>query len=83
MSMELLTTVHREILGVADLELTPTMTSRDVESWDSLAQVRLIIAIEKSFNISFDIQELANVSHVGDMVTLMQKKGCEISWNRV
>ncbi|MBF0358013.1 MAG: acyl carrier protein [Magnetococcales bacterium] len=81
MDMKTLTRVHREVLGVEQLELTPTMTSRDVESWDSLAQVKLIIAIEQAFKISFDIEELTNIRHIGDMVTLIQKKGCEISWN--
>lgn len=49
-------------------ELTDATTANDIEEWDSLAQVQLIVAIEKSFGIKFTAKEMLMWQNVGEMV---------------
>ena len=46
----------------------------DIEEWDSLAHIRLIISIEKTFNLRFSTDEISNVANVGDMAKLISLK---------
>tara|TARA_B100000809_G_C14642732_1_gene352884 strand:- start:16 stop:282 length:267 start_codon:yes stop_codon:yes gene_type:complete len=69
---EKLTRVFRDVLDDDVLEITPEMTANDVEDWDSLSHVRLILSVERIFDIHFSIIELAqfdNVGQLADMVT--------------
>ena len=46
----------------------------DIEEWDSLAHIRLIISIEKTFDLRFSTDEISNVANVGDMAKLISLK---------
>jgi acyl carrier protein len=46
----------------------------DVDGWDSLAHIRLIVSIEKAFRLRFSAAEIAALQNVGDMAALIQKK---------
>ena len=56
------------------LKITRKTSSKDIEEWDSLAQIKLIAAIEKKFKIRFNIQEISNLKNVGEMIDLIDKK---------
>lgn len=49
-------------------------TAADVEGWDSLAQINLIVAIEQAFKISFSFNDLKGLNTVGDMLDLIAGK---------
>ena len=58
---ELLTTVAgilRDIFDDDELEVTESTCSDDVEDWDSLSHIQLIVAIEKAFHIKFTSKEI-------------------------
>ena len=58
-----------------DLNLINSNTKAvDFDNWDSLANVRLILAIEKKFNIKIDYGEALSVDDVGDLSKLIEKK---------
>jgi acyl carrier protein len=46
----------------------------DIEEWDSLAHIRLIIYIEKTFDLRFSTDEISNLANVGDMAKLISLK---------
>ena len=69
-----LTEIFSDILEVDDLQLTRNMTMADVEGWDSLANVRLMVATEREFDIRFETEELASVDNVGALIDFVQKK---------
>ncbi|MBX9608755.1 MAG: acyl carrier protein [Gammaproteobacteria bacterium] len=66
-----LTEVFRETLDVEDLVVTRELTADEVEEWDSLAHVRLMIAVEREFGCRFPTTEVTKLSNVGDLVDLI------------
>ena len=46
----------------------------DIEDWDSLAQINLVVAIEKEFKVKFSLDDLITLNDVGDMVDLIARK---------
>jgi acyl carrier protein len=65
--MERLTDVFREIFDDDRLELRDEMVAADVEDWDSLNHVKLVVAIEESFGVAFSNREIAAWENVGDI----------------
>lgn len=66
--------VVRDVLDQPDLELTPTMVARDVEGWDSIAMVNIILQTQKAFGIRFKSTEIDDLVNVGDFVTKISEK---------
>ncbi len=56
------------------IKLDEKTTSKKIKAWDSLAQVSLIILIEKKFKVKFSVKEVNNLKNIGDMVKLLEKK---------
>ncbi len=54
--------------------LSNKTTAKNIKAWDSLAQISLIILIEKKFKMKFSVREVENLSNVGDMIKLIEKK---------
>lgn len=57
-----------DILDLDEVSLTDDTSANDIEEWDSLAQIQLIVAIEKAFGIKFNSQEILSWKNVGAMV---------------
>lgn len=71
---EKLERVFRDVFDKRDLKIFDSMTANDIEEWDSLMHINLIIAIEKEFSIKFTVTELAQLRDVGDTIRLIEKK---------
>lgn len=63
-----------DVFDVDDLDLTMATTAEDVEEWDSLSHVRLVVAVERRFGFRFTTSEIEKLATVGDLVTLIQAK---------
>ncbi|WP_199186787.1 acyl carrier protein [Blastopirellula marina] len=63
-----------DVMDLDDVEITEDTTARDVEDWDSLSNVRLMVTIERAFGISFTNAEIEGFGRVGDIIDLIQKK---------
>ena len=70
---EELTEIFRDLFDDEEIELTDETTAEDIEDWDSLEQINLLVAIEKKFSIKFKLDEVSHLANVGDMVSLVQK----------
>lgn len=66
--------IFRDVFDDESIVLTNKTTANDIEDWDSLAQINLIIAIKKEFKINFDLEEVSKYKNVGDMVEAIEKK---------
>jgi acyl carrier protein len=69
-----LTPVFQDVFDDDDIVPHPEMVAGDVSEWDSLSHIRLIISIEKAFQVKFTAAEVGALSKVGDVVTLISKK---------
>ena len=56
------------------MTLKPHTNASNVEGWDSLAHVNLIVAIEKRYGVRFALGELQVLKNVGEMAELIQRK---------
>jgi acyl carrier protein len=65
--------VFEEVLG-RRVELRPETTAADVEGWDSVVHVMLVLASERKFGVRFESSEIANAGNVGEFVTLVESK---------
>ncbi len=63
-----LTGVFREVFDEEGLVLTRETTADDIEEWDSLNQIKLIIGCEKAFDIRLKPREINGLQSVGEMV---------------
>lgn len=69
-----LTEIIREVLDDEKIIINRDTTANDVEDWDSLAHISIIVAIEKEFVIRFDLYELKPLKNVGEMIDLIKSK---------
>jgi acyl carrier protein len=72
--MATLTGIFRDIFDNPSLVLQDSMTAADVENWDSLNHIDLIVAIEKKFKVKFTTREVTSLKTVGDLTELIEKK---------
>lgn len=66
--------IFRDIFDDEDIVLTRETTAQDIEDWDSLAQINLIVAIEKEWRIKFKLDEITDLKNVGEMYNLIGRK---------
>ena len=71
---EKLNEIFCDVLDLDDIELSDETTANDIEEWDSLAQIQLVVAIEKAFGLNLTSQEIVEWKNVGDMVMSIQNK---------
>jgi len=63
-----------DVFDVDDLEITRATTAEDVEEWDSLSHVRLVVAVERKFGFKLKNSEIEALKSVGDLVDLIMAK---------
>ena len=69
-----LTDLFRQAFGDPLLVLRPTMTADDIEGWDSMKMVRLLVAVEKHFSIELRSREVDELASVEDLARLIVTK---------
>jgi acyl carrier protein len=77
--MDSLTEVFRTVFEDDSIILEPEMTANDVEGWDSLSHVLLILAIENRFKIKFNHKELLTLKNVGDLLHAIDGKNLVVN----
>ena len=73
---EKLNTVFRDNFDDNGINLTDSTSSADIEDWDSLEQINLVVAIQDAFGIKFNIDEVNAMKNVGEMAdAILEKTG--------
>ena len=73
-ALEKVIDVFKDTLDDDDINLTYETTANDVEDWDSLTHIQLVVAIEKVFKIRFTSQEIQSWKNVGEMIDCVLNK---------
>jgi len=73
-TLEKLTVVFRDVFDDEELAITPQTTASDIENWDSLMHVTLLVNVEKSFGVKFSSLEVAGLKNVGELVAMVDAK---------
>lgn len=66
--------IFRDVLDDEEIVLQDISTAEDVEGWDSLTHIQLIVAIEKHFKIKFTSKEILSWKNVGELVDCLAAK---------
>ena len=69
-----LTEIFQDVFMRDDLVLTPVLSAKDVEGWDSFKMIDIIIAVEERFSIKMTTFEMDNLRNVGDLANAVLKK---------
>lgn len=65
--------IMRDTFDDDSITITPETTAADVDTWDSMNHVRLIVAMEQDFGISMPMEQVSGLQNVGEMVALVDE----------
>ena len=66
--------IFEDFFELEEDEFSSELTADQVDGWDSLNHVRLMLAVEQKFGVKFSIGELSNLKNVGDLIALIERK---------
>jgi acyl carrier protein len=66
--------VFREVFDDDTIVIQPTTTASDIEAWDSLEHINLIIAVEREFDVKFRTGEIVGLRNVGEFEALLETR---------
>ncbi len=73
-TMEQLNDIFCQVFDDEDIKIAPEKTANDIDGWDSLSHVNLIVAVEGHFGIRFTQKELLTFKNVGDLLKAIESK---------
>ena len=66
--------IFADVFDDESIHVNEKTTAEDIDDWDSLEQINLVLAIENKFNIKFNMDEVSQMQTVGDMVNSIMEK---------
>ncbi len=66
--------VMRDVFDDGEIVIEDGTTADDIDAWDSLTHVQLIVAVEKAFGLKFSTVEVMKLKNVGEFILLIEKK---------
>lgn len=69
-----LTDIFRDTFDDDAIEIHDAMTAADVDEWDSLNHINLILAVERGFGVRFKTSEIGNLANVGEFIEVLKGK---------
>lgn len=66
--------IFRAVFDKDELIVTRDTKGGDIDEWDSLSHINLVVAVEQEFNVKFALAEIQELKNVGDMVDLIAQK---------
>ena len=71
---EKLQSVFWDVFDDDSIVLTDELSANDIDEWDSLTHIQLIVAVEQEFKVIFTTPEVAILKNVGEFIELIERK---------
>jgi len=71
---ERLTEIFHDVFDDDSITVTPELSAKDVDGWDSLTHIRLILTVERAFKIKFSTSEIGKLENVGELAALIEAR---------
>jgi acyl carrier protein len=71
---ERLSKIFRDVFEDEDLVAKPELTANDIVGWDSLANLQLLLTVQKTFGVKFTAHEITSLNNVAELAALVQAK---------
>lgn len=71
---EQLNEIFRDVFDDPEITLNADTTAEDIEGWDSLANINIIVSVEDVFGMKFEMDEITGMKCVGDMVKIIEER---------
>lgn len=72
--LEKLNNVFIDVFDDEDIKISDATTADDIDDWDSLEHINLIVAVEQEFKIKFNMNEVTNMKNVGEMIDIIASR---------
>lgn len=66
-----LTEIFRDVFDDDTLRVTPELTAADIDEWDSLNHIRLVLSVERAFGLKFSAAQIGRLRNVGEFAELI------------
>ena len=66
--------VFRDVFDDEEITVNENTTSNDIDDWDSLEHINLIVAVEKKFGMKFSMGEVTTMKNVGEMADIISSR---------
>ena len=66
--------IFQEVLEDDDIVISEDQGAKDIDEWDSLTHIMLVVETEKAFKLKFLSSEIANWNNIGEMITAIESK---------
>ena len=70
--------ILKEVFGLKDAELRPSLTRDDVGSWDSLRQMDLVLSLEQEFGVTLEMADIVRMESVASIEEVLRGKGVDL-----
>jgi len=66
--------IFQDVFDDESIHVTEATIAADIEDWDSLEHINLVVAIENHFKIKFNMSEVTSMKNVGEMVAIIMER---------
>jgi acyl carrier protein len=73
-----LITILADVFGLRESEIYLDLKKEDVDNWDSLKQMDLVLSLEREYGISLEIPDILQMTSVSGIVEVLKGKGADL-----
>ncbi len=66
--------VFQDVFDDEEIRVAEETTAEDIEDWDSLEHINLIVAVERHFGMKFTMGEVTGMKNVGAMADIIEER---------
>jgi len=71
---DILNKIFRQVLEDDSIVLTPSTTADDIEGWDSMNHIFIVVELSRTLNIKFHAAEMEELKNIGELVAIVKEK---------